>query len=204
MYDWEGWPEAPSYDQQGVEDVSEDVWFGYQLLSPSPALPARRGQGSVATCWSQGTQSNHRTALTSVWLAWDLFQNIWHLTLTCPVPPLMDFSGVGGHNYRVIWLMHKLCRWWSCLWFAFNAIWWLNKVTVVVDWQHLGQWEIMLPSAFCLYYLHSTVRSACFIKYIGYWGGLSGSEEPVPLQKPKYKLRIFSEMFPQTDGFYVI
>jgi hypothetical protein len=78
-----------------------------------------------------------RTALMSVWLAWDLFQNIWHLTLACPVPPLIDFSGVIGHNYIVIWLMHKLYRWRSCLWFVFNMIWWLNKVTVVVDWQHI-------------------------------------------------------------------
>jgi len=170
MNDWEGRPAAPCYDQQGVEDVPEDVWSGSWLLNPSPALPARRGHGSVATCWSQGTQSNHKTALTSVWLSWELFQNIWHLTVTCPVPPLMDFSGV-GHNYRVMWLMHKLCRWWSCLWFVFDMIWRLKEVTVVVDQQHLGQQEIMLPSAFCLYCPHSTVRSACFIKYIEYWGG---------------------------------
>jgi hypothetical protein len=62
----------------------------------------------------------------------------------------------------------------------------------------------MLPSAFCLYCIHGIVRSACFIKYIGYWGGLSGAEEPVPLQKLKSKLQIFSEMFPQTDGLYVL
>ena len=116
------------------------IWVLAAQSQPSSAcLPAWRVHGSVATCWSQGTQSNHRTALTSFWLAWDLFQNIWHLTVTCPVPPLMDFSGVGGHNYRVMWLMHKLCRWWSCLWFVFDMIWWLKKVTVGVDHQHLGQ-----------------------------------------------------------------
>lgn len=62
----------------------------------------------------------------------------------------------------------------------------------------------MLHLAFCLYGLHSTVRSACFIKYIGYWGGLPGAEEPVPVQTPKSKLQIFSEIFFQTDGSYMI
>ena len=49
----------------------------------------------------------------------------------------------------------------------------------------------MLSSAFFLYCFHSIVRSACFIKYIVYWGGLSGAEEPVPLQELKSNLPIF-------------
>lgn len=141
MYDWEGWPAAPCYDQQGVEDVSEDVWSEYQLLSPSPALPACLPE-EVKGVWLPAGARALNVTIELLWPHSDWLGTsfkTWHLTLTCPVPPLMDFSGVSGHNYRVIRLMHKLCRWWSCLWFVFDMIWWLNKFTVVVHWQHLGQ-----------------------------------------------------------------
>ena len=91
------------------------IW-GTSCSVPAQLCLSEEVLGVWLPAGARALSGNHRSALTSVWLAWDLFQNIWHLTLTCPVP-LLTFTALASYclgrhlNISTLpqaWLSHML------------------------------------------------------------------------------------------------